>query len=159
MSIKVELKLKYPLLTFKQAQTHVLKFGLDGLRLSHGYSFSGDLVDVHYMFDEILLKSLSLWTTMICGYMLRTILCFWGDMVVVGFEPNGATLVSVLSGCLELREMVHEFMRAKGVEVVAILATTLVYMYAKNEVILLSRKLFDETTERNVATWNVMICV
>jgi hypothetical protein len=40
-------------------------------------------------------------------------------MVVVGFKPNGATLVSVLSacawpGCLELGEMVHEFMSERG---------------------------------------------
>ena len=45
----------------------------------------------------------------------------------------------------------------KGVEVAVVLATALVYMYAKNVAILMVRKLFDEMAERNVATWNAMI--
>ncbi|KAI5431184.1 hypothetical protein KIW84_035372, partial [Lathyrus oleraceus] len=51
-----------------------------------------------------------------------------------------------------------EFMRVKGVEVGVILGTALVYMYAKNGSILTARKLFDEMLERNVVTWNAMIC-
>jgi pentatricopeptide repeat protein len=150
----------------------VVKFGLcfdchvsNGL--VRGYCVSGDLVDARYMFDEIPMKSLSLWTTMICGYAqnfcYNEALELFEGMIVEGFEPNGATLASVLSacarsGCLELGERIHEFMRVKGVEVGVILGTALVYMYAKNGVILTARKLFDEMPERNVVTWNAMIC-
>ncbi|WJX81189.1 hypothetical protein P8452_64106 [Trifolium repens] len=164
--------LSNPLLPCKQVHSHVVKFGLcfdchvsNGL--VRGYCVSGDLVDARYMFDEIPMKSLSLWTTMICGYAqnfcYNEALELFEGMIVEGFEPNGATLASVLSacarsGCLELGERIHEFMRVKGVEVGVILGTALVYMYAKNGVILMARKLFDEMPERNVVTWNAMIC-
>ncbi|CAK8541099.1 unnamed protein product [Lathyrus sativus] len=164
--------LSNPLLPCKQVHTHVLKFGLDldshvANGLVRGYSVSGVLIDARHMFDEILMKSLSLWTTMICGYAQNfchnEALDLFEGMLAVGFEPNGATLASVLSacarsGCLELGERIHEFMRVRGVEVGVILGTALVYMYAKNGSILRARKLFDEMLERNVVTWNAMLC-
>ncbi|KAL5061699.1 hypothetical protein RYX36_023436 [Vicia faba] len=164
--------LSNPLLPCKQVHTHVLKFGLHldchvANGLVRGYSVSGDLVDARHVFDEILIKSLSLWTTMICGYAQNfchnEALNLFEDMIGVGFEPNGATLASVLSacarsGCLELGERIHDFMRVKGVEVGVILGTAFVYMYAKNGSILKARKFFDEMLERNIVTWNAMIC-
>jgi len=156
----------------KQVHAQVVKFGLCfdchvGNGLVRCCSVSGDLVDARYVFDEMPMKNLSLWTTMICGYAqnccYNEALDLFERMVVDGFEPNGATLASVLSvcarsGCLELGERIHEFMRVKGVEVGVILGTALVYMYAKNGDILMARKLFDEMPERNVVTWNAMIC-
>ncbi|GAU33351.1 hypothetical protein TSUD_166160 [Trifolium subterraneum] len=68
-----------------------------------GYCVSGDLVDARYVFDEIPMKILSLWTTMICGYAqnfcYNEALELFEGMIVEGFEPNGATLASVLSAC------------------------------------------------------------
>ncbi|XP_057437517.1 pentatricopeptide repeat-containing protein At5g06540-like [Lotus japonicus] len=156
----------------KQVHAHVLKFGL-GLdsHVANGlvrcYSVSGDLVDARFVFDEIPSRSLSLWTTMVCGYAQNfcsnEALALFEGMVAEGFEPNGATLASVLSacarsGCLELGERIHEFMRVKGVEVGVILGSALVNMYAKNGAIAMARKLFDGMPERNVVTWNGMIC-
>lgn len=114
-------------------------------------------------------KSSSLWTTMVCGYAQNfcsnEALRLFEDMVGEGFEPGGATLASVLSacarsGCLELGERIHEFMKVKGVGLGegVILGTALVYMYAKNGEIAMARRLFDEMPERNVVTWNAMIC-
>lgn len=131
------------------------------------YSVSGDLAGARLVFDETPERSLGLWTTVICGYAQNfcsnEALALFEGMVVEGFEPNGATLASVLSacarsGCLELGERIHEFMRVRGVEVGVILGTALVYMYAKNGVIVMARKLFDGMPERNVVTWNAMIC-
>ncbi|XP_061368108.1 pentatricopeptide repeat-containing protein At5g56310-like [Gastrolobium bilobum] len=156
----------------KQVHTHVLKFGLGSdLHVVNGlvrcYSVSGDLVDARFVFDEIPEKSLSLWTTMICGYAQNfcsnEALALFDGMIVEGFEPNGATLASVLSacarsGCLRIGERIHKFMKVKGVEVGVILGTALIYMYAKNGAIVMARKLFDEMPERNIVTWNAMIC-
>lgn len=150
----------------------MVKFGLHldchvGNGLVRCYSVSDDLIDARYVFDEIPNRNLSLWTTMICGYAqnfcYNEALGLFERMVVDGFEPNGATLASVLSacarsGCLELGERIHEFMRVKRVEVGVILGTALVYMYAKNGAILMARKLFDEMPEKNVVTWNAIIC-
>lgn len=133
------------------------------------YSVSAVFVDARHVFDEMPEKSSSLWTTMICGYAQNfcsnEALKLFDEMVGEGFEPGGATLASVLSacarsGCLELGQRIHEFMKAKGVGVgeEVILGTALVCMYAKNGAIAMARKLFDEMPERNVVTWNAMIC-
>ncbi|KAL1337830.1 hypothetical protein HN51_032528 [Arachis hypogaea] len=154
-----------------QVHTHVLKFGLcfdshvaNGL--VRGYSVSGDFALARLMFDEMPDRSLTLWTTMVCGYAQNQCydeaLGLFHEMIGDGLEPNAATLASVLSACaragyLELGQRIHEFMKLKGFEVKVILGTALVYMYAKNGEIVMARKLFDEMTERNVVTWNVMI--
>ncbi|KAE9599553.1 putative tetratricopeptide-like helical domain-containing protein [Lupinus albus] len=156
----------------KQVHTHVLKFGLvldlhvvNGL--VRGYCVSGDLVDARFLFDGMSERNLSLWTTMICGYAqnfcANEALVLFDEMIVEGFEPNGATLASALSacarsGCLELGERIHELMKVKGFEVGIILGTALIYMYAKNGEIMMAQKLFDEMNEINIVTWNAMIC-
>ncbi|XP_027353337.1 pentatricopeptide repeat-containing protein At5g06540-like [Abrus precatorius] len=156
----------------KQVHAHVLKFGLSRdlhvvNGLVRGYSVSGNVNDARFAFDEISDRSLSLWTTMICGYAQNfcsnEALALFDEMVGEGLEPNDVTLASVLSacarsGCLELGEKIHEFVRVKEGGVGVILGTALIYMYAKNGAIVTARNLFDEMPERNVVTWNAMIC-
>ncbi|KAL2951919.1 hypothetical protein AAZX31_19G081300 [Glycine max] len=158
----------------QQVHVHVIKFGLDFDShvvdaLVRCYSVSGHCVSARQVFDETPEKISSLWTTMVCGYAQNfcsnEALRLFEDMVGEGFEPGGATLASVLSacarsGCLELGERIHEFMKVKGVGLGegVILGTALVYMYAKNGEIAMARRLFDEMPERNVVTWNAMIC-
>ncbi|XP_057983542.1 pentatricopeptide repeat-containing protein At5g06540-like [Malania oleifera] len=156
----------------KQVHTHVLKFGLElDLHvvngLLRGYSVSSELGDAVQVFDEVPQRNLSIWTTMVSGYAQNfcsnEALMVFDQMVEQGFEPNGATLASVLSacarsGCLELGERVHAFMEAKGIEVGVILGTALVHMYARNGAISMAKKVFDSMRERNIATWNAMIC-
>ncbi|KAK7260609.1 hypothetical protein RIF29_26806 [Crotalaria pallida] len=155
----------------EQVHSHVLKFGLGSdlhvvNGLVRGHCVSGNLAGARFLFDGMTERSLSLWTTMICGYAQELwsdeALALFNEMIVEGFEPNGAALASVLSacarsGCLELGERIHEHMRVKGFEVGVILGTALIYMYAKNGAIVMARKLFDEMNERNIVTWNAMI--
>ena len=80
-------------------------------------------------------------------------LVLFDQMVAEGFEPNNATLASVLSacarsGCLELGERIHLFLKEKGIEVGVILGTALVHMYAKNGAILVAQELFDSMCEK-----------
>ncbi|CAJ1787672.1 unnamed protein product [Sphenostylis stenocarpa] len=158
----------------KQLHVHVIKFGLAlNLHVANAlvrcYSVSGNCIDARQIFDEMPEKSSSLWTTMICGYAQNfcsnEALNLFDEMVGAGFEPGGATLASVLSacarsGCLELGERIHDFVEVRGIGVGegVILGTSLVYMYAKNGEIAKARRLFDEMSERNVVTWNAMIC-
>lgn len=156
----------------KQVHTHVLKFGLDlDLHavngLIRGYSVSCNLVDARVLFDEIPDRNLSIWTTMICGYAqnhcANEALVLFDQMIADKFEPNGATLASVLSacaqsGCLDFGEKIHVYMEDKGIEVGVILGTALVHMYSKNGAISMAWKCFDNMPQRNIATWNAMIC-
>ncbi|XP_028756008.1 pentatricopeptide repeat-containing protein At5g56310 isoform X1 [Neltuma alba] len=162
----------YSLQHCQQVHAQILKFGLDiDLHvingLVRGYSVSNNLVEARFLFDEFPEKNLSLWTTIISGYAQsycsNEALMLFNQMIAQGFEPNGATLASVLSacaraGCLDLGERIHEFMKNKGVQVGVILGTALVYMYAKNGAITKAQRLFESMLERNIATWNAMIC-
>lgn len=156
----------------KQVHSHVVKFGLDlDLHVVNGlvrsYSTSSNLEDARLVFEELPERNLSIWTTMICGYaqnfLSNEALVLFHQMVVEGFEPNSVTLTSVLSacaqsGCLELGATIHAFMKEKEVEVGVVLGTALVHMYAKNGAIYAAQELFDNMGEKNVATWNAMIC-
>ncbi|KAL7190227.1 hypothetical protein ACSBR2_022501 [Camellia fascicularis] len=158
--------------TCKQVHSHVLKFGLDlDLHvvngLVRGYSVSSDLNCARQVFEEAPERNLSIWTTMVCGYAqnfcANEALELFGQMIADGFEPNGVTLASVLSacarsGCLDMGERIHVFMEEKGIDVGVILGTALVHMYAKNGAIFMARKCFKSMVERNIATWNAMIC-
>ncbi|KAJ9152735.1 hypothetical protein P3X46_026267 [Hevea brasiliensis] len=155
-----------------QVHTHVLKFGLElDLHvvngLVRGYCVSSHLSSARRLFDEFSERDLSIWTTMITGYAQNfcaiEALVLFDRMLVEGFEPNGSTVASVLSacarsGCLELGERIHAFMLERGVQMGVILGTALVHMYAKNGAISMATKLFDSMPERNIATWNAMLC-
>lgn len=155
----------------EQVQSQVIKFGLDSELhvvngLVRGYSVSGSLRDARQVFDEILARNLSIWTSMICGYAQNgcsdEALLLFNQMADHGLEPNGATLASVLSacaqeGCLMIGERIEKFMREKGIELGVILGTALVHMYAKNGALGKAREVFDSMQEKNVATWNAMI--
>lgn len=155
-----------------QVHTHVLKHGLDlDLYVVSGlircYGCCGNISDARQVFDEISERNLIIWTAMVSGYAqnfcLNEALTLFDRMILEGIEPNSATLASVLSACaraggLDLGEKIHVFIREKGIEVGVILGTALVDMYAKNGVISMARALFDVMPERNIATWNAMIC-
>ncbi|XLR69574.1 hypothetical protein S83_020246 [Arachis hypogaea] len=77
------------------------------------------------MFDEMPARSLSHWTTMVCGYAQNQCydeaLGLFNEMIGDGLEPNAAMLASVLSACaragyLELGQRIHEFMKVKRFE-------------------------------------------
>lgn len=155
----------------KQVHSHVLKFGLDlDLHvvngLVRGYSVTGVTGDARQVFDEIPERNLSIWTSMICGYAQND---YWDDalllfnqMVADGFEPNRATLASVLSACaqqecLVLGERIEQFIRERGIELGVILGTALVDMYAKNGAVAKATEVFHGMQEKNIATWNAMI--
>ncbi|XP_019058909.1 PREDICTED: pentatricopeptide repeat-containing protein At5g06540 isoform X2 [Tarenaya hassleriana] len=156
----------------RQAHTHVFKHGFEldshvvnGLVRS--YSVSGDLDSARSVFDVIPHADLNVWTSMICGYAQNSrfndVLILFDRMVKDRHEPNGATLASVLSACahlgsLELGVNIHAFMKDRGIEVGVILGTALVHMYAMNGEISAAKNLFNSMKQRNLATWNSMIC-
>ncbi|XP_027091239.1 pentatricopeptide repeat-containing protein At5g56310 [Coffea arabica] len=155
-----------------QIHVNVLKFGLDSdLHVANGliraYSVSGCLSHARKLFDQASVRNLSIWTTMISGYAQSDCgseaIQLFHAMITHGFEPNGVTLASVLSACaqsggLELGGQIHSYMQEKGIEFGVILGTALVNMYARNGAFVQARQCFASMQERNIATWNSMIC-
>lgn len=156
----------------RQVHCHAIKFGLDlDLHVVNGliraYSVSRVLKDARQVFDEVPERNFSIWTTMICGFAQNDryseAIQLFERMVEDGMAPNGATLASVLSACaqsgsLQLGEQIHVYMEENGIELGVILGTALVNMYAKNGAIVEANKCFNGMRERNIATWNAMIC-
>lgn len=155
-----------------QVHVNILKFGLDlDLHVVNGliraYSVSGCLTHARKVFDQVSERNLRIWTTMICGYAQADsgsdAIQLFHAMTADGFEPNGVTLASVLSACaqsggLELGEQIHSYMQEKRIELGVILGTALVNMYARTGAFVQARQCFASMQERNIATWNSMIC-
>ncbi|KAL0351137.1 UNVERIFIED_CONTAM: Pentatricopeptide repeat-containing protein [Sesamum radiatum] len=156
----------------EQVHAHVLKFGLDSdlhvvNGLVRGYSVSDGIDDARRVFDELDDRNLSIWTTMICGYAQNDsageAIRLFDGMIADGFEPNGVVLCSVLSACaqsacLDLGEQIHEYIQEKGMELNVILGTALVNMYAKNGSLAKAKQCFYGLKQKNIATWNALIC-
>ncbi|KZV20258.1 pentatricopeptide repeat-containing protein-like [Dorcoceras hygrometricum] len=156
----------------EQVHAHLLIFGLDvDLHVVNGliraYSVLGGLANARKAFDDIPCRNLSIWTTMICGYAQNSsaeeaIRLFYA-MLSDAFEPNEIVFSSVLSacahsGCLDLGEKIHVYIEEKDIELGVILGTALVNMYAKNGALLKAKQCFDCLKEKNIATWNAIIC-
>ncbi|KAL0344129.1 UNVERIFIED_CONTAM: Pentatricopeptide repeat-containing protein [Sesamum angustifolium] len=133
----------------EQVHAHVLKFGLDSdlhvvNGLVRGYSVSDGIDDARRVFDELDDRNLSIWTTMICGYAQN------GS----AGEAISVCAVSVLG----FGEQIHEYIQEKGMELDVILGTALVNMYAKNGSLAKAKQCFYGLKQKNIATWNALIC-
>ncbi|KAG6402895.1 hypothetical protein SASPL_135109 [Salvia splendens] len=156
----------------EQIHAHVLKFGLDcdshvANGLIRAYSVTCLMRNARKVFDEMRERNVGVWTTIICGYAQNNsaeeAISLFSAIVSEGFEPSGVVLASVLSACAQsscssLGKEIHAYINEKGVEMNVILGTALINMYAKNGELIEARRIFDGLRERNVATWNAMIC-
>lgn len=156
----------------RQVHSQAQKRGLDTdvyvvNNLIRSYGSGGLLAEARKLFDEAPERNLIVWTTMVSAYAQNSradeALLLFEEMVAAGLEPSDATLSAVLSACaraggLAAGERVHAYMEEKGVAVGVVLGTALLDMYAKNGAVATARDLFDRMPERNIATWNAMIC-
>lgn len=79
-------------------------------------------------------------------------------------RPNSFTYACLLQACastivgaLSEGKQLHSEIKARGLEVDAVLAVSLVGMYAKCGVTEYASKLFEELSNRDAATWAMMI--
>ena len=158
--------------TSLQVQSQAVKRGLDSdlyvvNNLIRAYGFAGQIGDARKMFDEMPDRNLILWTTMLSAYAQNEkpdgALRLFEEMVATGVEPGGPTLAAALTACARGGEfaggeMLHSYMESKGLVLGVILGTALLDMYAKNGAIGRAMRLFHRMPERNIATWNAMIC-
>lgn len=145
------------------------------------YSRMGKIHISKTIFDNMEVRDIVSWNTMITGYVIcgqhDNALVLLQKMQRVGLQknegyyedeertplkPNSITLMTVLPGCATLSAL------AKGKEIHAYairnmlgsdigVGSALVDMYAKCGCLNLSRKVFDIMPIRNVITWNVII--
>ncbi|CAK9166149.1 unnamed protein product [Ilex paraguariensis] len=171
----------------KQAHQQALVFGFESdlfvsSALIDMYSKCGNLNDARTMFDEIPLRNVVSWTSMITGYVQtdhsHEALLLFKEFLIDESDSDcesqsevekeayidSVAMVSILSACSRVSvkgttEGVHGFVIKRGFEENVGVGNTLMDAYAKYGEVGLSRKVFDEMTEKDVVSWNSMIAV
>ncbi|CAK9139645.1 unnamed protein product [Ilex paraguariensis] len=134
--------------------------------LINGYAKAGQVVIARQLFDQMPEKNVVSWSAMITGYvqvgLFKEALELFNDMMITGFRPNHAGIVSVLSACaflgaLDQGRWIHAYIEKNRMELDTVLGTTLVDMYAKCGCVKMSRRVFEEMPCRDVFAYTCLI--
>ncbi|KAG9456663.1 hypothetical protein H6P81_001171 [Aristolochia fimbriata] len=143
--------------------------------LIHMYVSCADMESGKKVFEEIPLKNVVAWSTLIDGYVnngrASEAVKVFDEMTLIGIEPNEITMVNVLVACAQSRDLetgkrVHNLI-CEGVagsgkpnskwSSNVVLSTALQDMYAKCGSLRHARQLFVNLPCRNLVSWNSMI--
>lgn len=134
--------------------------------LVHMYAAGGHAESAHKLFELMTERNLVTWNSVINGYALNgrpnEALTLFREMGLEGVEPDGFTMVSLLSACAELGALVlgrraHVYMVKVGLDGNLHAANALLDLYAKCGSIRQAHKVFDEMEEKNVVSWTSLI--
>ncbi|WCJ23176.1 Pentatricopeptide repeat (PPR-like) superfamily protein [Euphorbia peplus] len=162
------------LLAFKHgltAHSMVFKVGLD--KDSH---VNHSLITMYFkchepgcackVFDEIRVRDVVSWNSMISGYskmgFAQEAVKMFMEMRERGFEPDEMSLVSVLGACGDLGDLsfgkwVEEFVINKKLELNTFIGSSLIDMFGKCGDLMSARRVFDAMPRKDLITWNAMI--
>ena len=155
----------------KEVIAYILKSGYEldtgvGNALISMYAKSGSMTDARLVFDKMPIRDVVSWNRMIAGYAQNNLggaaLKFVRQMPEQDVAPNKFTFVSLLNACsscsaLEEGKRVHAEVVKRKTEGDVHVGVALINMYAKCGSLADAEVVFDNITEKNVATWNAMI--
>uniref|UniRef100_A0ACD5WFS2 Uncharacterized protein n=1 Tax=Avena sativa TaxID=4498 RepID=A0ACD5WFS2_AVESA len=155
----------------KQMHNHVLKFGLlsdifVSNSLIHLYAACGDLCCASSVFDEMLVKDVVSWNSLICGYSQcsrsKEVLTLFKLMHNHGVKPDKVTMVKVVSACTRLgdwsmADWLVRYIDDYCIEVDIYLGNTLIDYYGRCGQLQSAEKVFFNMKDRNAVTLNTMI--
>lgn len=155
----------------KRVHAHIWKLGFESYlyvcnALIHMYGFCGELCSSRRVFDEMGEKDLVSWNSLICSYTqcakYAEVLDLFGAMMVGNVKADAVTMVKVVLACNYLNEWgfldnVVEYIENNCVHIDVYLGNTLIDVYGRHGLIAIARGFFDNLTERNVVSWNVMV--
>ncbi|XP_057430870.1 pentatricopeptide repeat-containing protein At4g21065 [Lotus japonicus] len=134
--------------------------------LLHIYAACGDTESAHKVFESMTDRDLVAWNSVINGFALNgrpnEALTLFREMSANGVEPDGFTVVSLLSACaelgaLELGRRVHVYLLKAGLRENLHVVNALLDLYAKCGSIREAQQVFGEMEERNVVSWTTLI--
>ncbi|KAI4301326.1 hypothetical protein L6164_034614 [Bauhinia variegata] len=157
----------------RQIQAHMTRTGL----ITHTFPMSrllafcaladtGDIRYANVLFDHIEKPNIYMWNTMIRGYCKAKIptmaFFFFLQMVRQQVDMDCRSLVFALKACEQFArvfvgESVHCMIRKLGFDSELLLRNGLIHFYAHCGCLKLARKLFDESSFKDVVTWTSMI--
>ncbi|KAK9272724.1 hypothetical protein L1049_003101 [Liquidambar formosana] len=130
------------------------------------YVKSGRVQTGRKLFDQMEVRNVISWTTMIAGYMQnsfdREAMKLFADMDILGWKPDGFACTSVLTSCgslqaLEQGRQVHAYAIKANLESDEFVNNGLIDMYAKCNSLTDARRAFDGMAHHNVISYNAMI--
>ncbi|KAL1288906.1 hypothetical protein HN51_057364 [Arachis hypogaea] len=134
--------------------------------LLHMYAVCGDTESAHKVFESMVERDLVAWNSVINGFALNgrpsEALTLFREMNMEGLEPDGFTVVSLLSACaelgaLELGRRVHVFLLKVGLTENMHVNNSLLDFYAKCGSIREAKQVFGEMRKRNVVSFTSLI--
>ncbi|KAL6584075.1 hypothetical protein OROMI_003364 [Orobanche minor] len=154
-----------------QIHVHLIKLGLiqDAKHRNHLinlYSKCRYFCLARNLIEESPEPDLVSWSSLVSGYSQNGLgeeaLLAFREMHVLGVKCNEFALPSVLKACaitknFMLGKQVHGVVVVTGFGSDVFVANTLVVMYAKCGHFVDSRRLFEDTSERNVVSWNALL--
>ncbi|CAL5406367.1 unnamed protein product [Camellia sinensis] len=134
-------------------------------KLAAFYSNCGAMYEAQVIFDQIVLKNLFLWNSMIRGYASNGYpmksLVLYREMMSFGQNPDNFTYPFVLKACgdlgVEIGRRVHCEVVVCGLESDIYVCNSLLSMYSKCGEMDMMKKVFDRMPERDLTSWNTMI--
>lgn len=149
----------------------VVRNGYEGLvfvqnALVHVYAACGHAESAHRLFELMTDRNLVTWNSVINGFALNgrpnEALTLYREMGLEDVEPDGFTLVSLLTACAEigglaLGRRAHVYMMKVGLSENLHAANALLDLYAKCGNIREAQKVFDEMEEKTIVSWTCLI--
>ncbi|KAH7438147.1 hypothetical protein KP509_04G002600 [Ceratopteris richardii] len=131
------------------------------------YSKCGCLLEAQHVFDNLPLRNMITWNSLITGYAdfdyADEVLSCYHEMCCQGMIPDEITFVCTLRSCgkleaLEQGREIHAEIARRGLEQSnQALCVGLVDMYAKCGSLLKAHELFDKLQERDMVAWTALI--
>ncbi|XP_073005023.1 pentatricopeptide repeat-containing protein At3g29230 [Typha latifolia] len=131
-----------------------------------GYCKKGDMEMARLLFNKMPVKNLVSWTIMVSGYAekghAKEASSLFDQMVESGFEPDVATIVSILAGCAEsgllaLGRRIHIYLGQSKLMYTANVCNALIDMYSKCGCIDLAWSVFEGVVNKDLISWNSII--
>lgn len=134
--------------------------------LIHFYSSCEEPDCAYVIFEKMCNRDVVSWTSIIDGFVddgrpIEAIRLF-DQMVNDGFNPNDATVVSVLRACADIGaitigQRIHRLAEERNLTSKANVTTALIDMYAKCGCIDSANLVFNETENKDVFCWTAMV--
>ncbi|GMI94879.1 hypothetical protein like AT4G19191 [Hibiscus trionum] len=130
------------------------------------YAKCGDLASSRKVFDEIGVRTVISWNSMIAGYAnfgnFFNAFDLYRRMLVDGIRPDASSIVSLISSCVQPEALfrgtlIHSHGIKSGCDSNIPVINTLISMYSKCGDVNSARLLFDSMSDRTHVSWTVMI--
>lgn len=153
----------------KQLHAHVIKLGLYSKlslqnQILHFYVKCKEFDDTEKLLDEMLVRNIVTWNTMICGIVDCgcNFRLYFRRMLLDNVSLDHITLNGLLRACSELDDIeagrqLHCFVLKLGFYLNCFVSSALVDLYGKCGLLENAKRVLDEVLCRDSVLWNVMV--